>query len=88
MPKPEFYVAKENATFDYEGSPVYVNAGVTIVRAGHPILTGHEWLFQPLRVHYDMPQPEDDTEMSAPANKVAAGQRGARTRSSSGTKEW
>lgn len=80
MAAPEFYVAKESATFDYAGQPVFLTAGTTIVRAGHPILKSHEHLFEPLKVHWDhKPAGEEDTP--APASPVRADQRGARTRS-------
>jgi hypothetical protein len=91
MASPEFYVAKESANFDFEGQPVFLTAGVTIVRAGHPILANHQQLFEPIRVHYDMPkaeQPEvkhqpvtEQVTTDSPVNPVRADQRGARTRS-------
>lgn len=85
MASPQFYVAKESANFDFGGQPVFLTAGVTIVRAGHPILVNHQALFEPLRVHYDMPDPEPKPEpvkeTDAPVNQVRADQRGARTRS-------
>jgi hypothetical protein len=81
MTAPDVYVAKESATFDWKGQPVFLTAGVTTVRAGHPILSGHAHLFEPLRIHFDVPRPEpaEDSE-SAPANQIRADHRGARTR--------
>ena len=88
MSAPEFYVAKEGATFDYQGGPVFLVGGQTIVRAGHPIMNGREHLFVPLNIHYDhRPEPAEEKEApaehkSAPVNPVRADQRGARTRTS------
>jgi len=90
MAVPQFYVAKESANFDFQGQPVFLTAGVTVVKAGHPILDGHMHLFEPLRVHWDMPEPEPvkeavpekeaESEESIPVNPHRADQRGARTR--------
>lgn len=81
MTGPDVYVAKESATFDFHGQPIFLTAGVTTVRAGHPILKGHEGLFEPLRIHFDVPRPEaDDEPKTAPASPVRADHRGARTR--------
>ena len=53
MAEPDLYIGKEPATFDFEGSPVFIGPG-TVVRAGHPIMNGREDLFELLRVHYDV----------------------------------
>lgn len=55
--EPDLYVGKEPATFDVDGSPVFIGP-TTVVRAGHPIMAGREHLFDPLEVRYDVPQPE------------------------------
>lgn len=60
MTEPDLYVGKEPATFDFEGSPVFIGPGI-VVRAGHPILKGREDLFEPLRVHYDVAVPPPAT---------------------------
>ena len=77
-------VARENAMYDFRGTPVTLIAGKTVARQGHPIVTGHEDLWEPLRVHYDLPKPReeaDDEEDAAPASPSRATHRGARTRS-------
>jgi len=51
--EPDLYVGKEPATFDVDGSPVFIGPNV-VVRAGHPIMRGRESLFEPLVVHYDV----------------------------------
>ncbi len=71
--------ATSNATFDYKGQPVYVVAGKTIVRSGHPMLKGHEYLFEPLVVHYDLPAPTREREV--PVSPSRADLAGARSRS-------
>ncbi len=76
----DLYVAKSGATFDLDGQPVFVNAG-DIARAGHPVLRGHMYLFEPLRVKYDLPKPPEPVLPSrAPANPVKSTQQGARSR--------
>jgi len=75
----ELLVAKPNvnATFDYKGTPVYIVGGRTVVRQGHPVLNGHEDLFEPLVVHYDLPPPRVRETPSSPSR---ADQAGARSR--------
>lgn len=70
-------VAKQNATYDYNGGPVIVIAGKTIVRQGHPVMRGHEDLFEPLLVHYET---EPAEEPMVPVNPARADMAGARTR--------
>jgi hypothetical protein len=53
--EPDLYVGKEPATFELDGSPVFIGPTV-VVRAGHPIMKGRESLFEPLVVHYDVEQ--------------------------------
>ena len=76
----DLFVAKESATFEHNGQPIFLTAGVTLVRAGHPILKGHEGLFEPVRVHYEVAQPKAGDDDGAPASPVRADHRGARTR--------
>jgi hypothetical protein len=68
--EPGLLMAKESATFDYEGQPVFINAGQTVVRAGHPIALAHSECFEPLRVHYDLP-PTVDTKADPRGEKEA-----------------
>ena len=56
--EPDLYVGKESATFEHEGSPVFIGPNV-VVRAGHPIMKGRESLFEPLIVHYDVEPPKE-----------------------------
>lgn len=50
-------VAKTGAMFDYEGQKVFLVAGRTTVREGHPVLKGREHLFRPLKVDFEMEDP-------------------------------
>ena len=85
----DLLVAKEGATFDMNGQPVFVNVG-DIVRVGHPVLRGHEYLFQPLVVKWDLPRPavppavepaeERRVPQRPPASPVKASHQGARSR--------
>lgn len=52
----EIFVAKQSFSTDVDGVPISVNAGITRVRAGHPLLKGREDLFEPITVHYDVDQ--------------------------------
>lgn len=64
----EIYVAKRSAVL-YDGGKRYpIVEGRTLIRAGHPLLKGHEDLFRPLRVHYDV---EGKTETRPTAKKTA-----------------
>lgn len=79
-------IAKQNAnaTFDFRGQPVFIVGGKTIVRQGHPMLRGHEYLFEPLVVHYDLPSPT--RERDVPAHPSRADQAGARARARAGSR--
>jgi hypothetical protein len=67
--EPDLYVGKEPATFDYEGSPVFIGPTI-VVRAGHPIMQGRESLFVPLVVHYDVePAPRQQAATTKAAGK-------------------
>ncbi len=78
MGSDDVFVAKESATFDYNGQPVFLTAGVTTVRRGHPILRDHAALFEPLRIHFDYAPPEPKHPRDD--GPVRADMRGARTR--------
>ena len=54
----DILVATDSAVILYEGERVPIHKGVTRVREGHPMLKGHEDLFKPIDVHYDI---EDGT---------------------------
>jgi hypothetical protein len=70
--EPDLYVGKEPATFEFEGSQVFIGPGV-VVRAGHPLMKDREALFEPLRVHYDLVKPaavDPDTALRAQAEEL------------------
>lgn len=85
------FSCKQPVNFTYEGNPVFLSKGA-VVREGHPLLKGHEELFEPLVVHYEVDEPveaEEDTPSrsgtrppkdDAPRSAVRADQREARTR--------
>lgn len=63
------YVGKEPATFDFDGTPVFIGPTV-VVRAGHPIMKGREGLFTPLIIHYDVAAPDEPDEPEAKPRTV------------------
>ena len=63
--EPGLYVGKEPATFEFEGSPVFIGPAI-VVRAGHPIMQGREDLFVPLVVHYDVAAAADEPKATKP----------------------
>jgi hypothetical protein len=77
--KVDMYICIEGGVTNYDGEQVSVQAG-DLVRAGHPILKGREWMFKPA-------QPEDyirfDHEQATDApgetreNKPAASEKAA-----------
>ena len=73
----EILIATETVLTQFEGENVYIYAGQTTVREGHPILKGREAMFIPVQVHYDLPEPKAKTPPPAPAaapKKAGAGQ--------------
>lgn len=50
------YRARESFIIEYEGAPTQITGGVTIVREGHPLLAGHEHLFELVTPHYEIEQ--------------------------------
>lgn len=50
----EILVATESFARRFEGADHAFHAGVTRVRAGHPILRGIEHLFEPIQAHYEV----------------------------------
>lgn len=65
----EILVARDSAAFeDAAGTPVFIHKGMT-ARAGHPVLKGREYLFEPLVPDYELP----DEPEPAPAPKAARG---------------
>lgn len=88
----DLFQAKEGASFDYDGQPVYLTRG-DLIREGHPLLSEHPDLWEPLKVRFEHAASEaakgdddetakkDEKKDNAPASSVRADQRGARTRS-------
>ena len=72
----EILIATETVLTEFEGENVYIYAGQTTVREGHPILKGREAMFIPVQVHYDLPEPKAKTPPPAPpaAPKKGPGQ--------------
>jgi hypothetical protein len=65
----KIYVAKSNALIKLgDGNSVVLKQGITRVREGHPLLNGHESMFEEIGVHYDVettrqaPEPETKPE--------------------------
>lgn len=54
MADTDLYIARESAITNVDGEDIVIQAGRTVVRAGHPLLKGRESMFQPLYVHYDV----------------------------------
>lgn len=50
----DIYIATETVLTNHEGHEVYIVAGQTTVRAGHPLLKGRAALFAPMKVTYDL----------------------------------
>jgi len=52
----QIMVAKESFFTRWDGEDRQFIAGMTRVRAGHPILVGREHLFEPIGAHYEVEQ--------------------------------
>lgn len=63
----DLYVANTSAVVSLAGQRTWIKKGVTIVRAGHPIMDGRESLFDPVKVHFDTGGVEQMT--AAPGEK-------------------
>jgi hypothetical protein len=64
----EILIATETVLTQFEGENVYIYAGQTTARAGHPILKGREGMFEPVHVDWELPEP-------APAKPPAAARK-------------
>lgn len=64
-------IAAESAMFDFEGRRVFITAGKTTAREGHPVLKGREKLFRPLEVDFDLP--DGGSKPPAPAKPKQPG---------------
>jgi hypothetical protein len=71
MAKAELYMANQSAATIVDGENVFVKEG-DLVRAGHPILKGRDWLFVPAEgyVRFDTEQ-----ATSAPGEKRGANKK-------------
>lgn len=67
----EILIATETVLTTFEGENVYIYAGQTTAREGHPILKGRENMFAPVPVTYDLDEPEPEPA-KAPARSSAA----------------
>lgn len=76
----KIYVARVSGIIDLpKGGQAHIQAGITRVREGHPILKGRESIFREIDVHYDVedarsapqdaPVPEAVTAPAAEAAK-------------------
>ena len=72
----QILIATETVLTRFEGENVYIYAGQTTAREGHPILKGREDMFIPVQVIYDLPEPEPEPEPK-PAARTAAKKTGA-----------
>jgi hypothetical protein len=66
------YIATDGAFARIDGKDVVVEQG-QIARAGHPIMESHGHLFEPLTVHYDLPEPEAEEAPKPSARTRATG---------------
>jgi len=64
----EIVVAAQDAAVTLDGIPHVLQAGVTMARDSHPIVTENPDLWKPPDVHYDVAEPEP----KAPARAAAA----------------
>lgn len=76
-----FYQAREGASFDINGQPVFVNVG-DIAEEGAPVLRTHGYLFEPVFVKFVNPHPQraDEPERAVPVNPRKPANQGARSR--------
>jgi hypothetical protein len=66
-------VAAESAMFDHDGQRVFITAGKTTAREGHPILKGREKLFRPFTVDFELPSKDSSPARPVTAKAKAAG---------------
>lgn len=72
----DIYVATKTATFTFQGRRVFVTAGKTTVRQGHPMLDEFPTLFEPLKVTYDTDRPEVERATANPGERRTVTKRG------------
>jgi hypothetical protein len=70
----EILIATETVLTTFEGADVYIYAGQTTAREGHPILKGREAMFIPVQVTWELPEPETKPAARSAAKKTGAGQ--------------
>lgn len=68
--KHELYVANQSAATVVDGEEVWIAKG-DLVRGGHPILAGRDWLFDPAEgyVRFDMEQADSKPGVKRGAEK-------------------
>lgn len=77
MSDADLYIATDSALTRIGGKDVMIEAGQTVVRAGHPLLKGREHMFRPLTVHYDVPEEEPAQPRRASRKEQPAPQKPA-----------
>lgn len=80
----DIFVAKTSAAMLVDGQVHHIAEGRTLARAGHPIMAGREHMWEPLRVHYDLPA-DEAAPAAAPAAKTAAAARKTAAAKASGS---
>lgn len=73
-PGSDILIARESGIiFAADGERYIIHKGTTRVRAGHPMLDGHEEMFAPLdtSVHYEVPDVETTRQSVKPGGRAA-----------------
>lgn len=60
----DIYIARTGAVLNLDGQVTYITPGMT-ARAGHKILSQAGGLFEPLRVDFEVAQPEEKAPVPA-----------------------
>jgi len=65
-------VCRESAVVKVDGERYVFTRGVTRVRDGHPLLDRFGEYFEPIAVHYDLPDVETTREEPVPSKRAAS----------------
>ncbi|WFE45312.1 hypothetical protein [Verrucosispora sp. WMMD1129] len=90
----DLMVARTSGVIMHKGRRHTIRRGQTIGRKGHPVVDGHPRLWEPLRVHYDLPGEGVEQATAAPGElrdlpPVPAGpQRPPTSGPGSGVEAW